>query len=479
VGAKVWDAATGEPKQEFPAVGVCQVGFSPDGPWFVTNGGNRVRLWRTGTWDEGPRLHEAGDGRGWAFSPDGRLLALGGHGRVRLVRPDTGVEVARLALPEQTKLEPLCFTPDGGELLVAGEDTEAIHIWDLRLIRAQLAELDIDWDDDPLPPAGPPGTDTPRAVEFVGVPRIQELLSLRGHTNAVTCAVFSPDGKQRLASASRDGTVRVWDTATRQELLTLRGHTSTVWRVVFSPDSKRLVSASWDATVKVWDPETGQELLTLPGNAKPVSEVCFSPSGKRLATASGGWDAQRKYHQGEVKVWDAETGQELLTMQGNNGGLLSVSWSADGKRLAGAGYDKAVKVWDAETGQELLVLGGHTARVWSIAFSPDGKRLASAGDDSTVMVWDVERGQEVLALKRHTNSVVSVSWSPDGKRLASAGWDQTVQVWDAETGHEDLALGGHGGTVSCVSWSADGKRLATADYDKTVRIWDVDKEGPP
>jgi Flp pilus assembly protein TadD len=175
--AKVWDAATGRLERQFPVAGSCSVHFSPDGRWFFTASGT-VKLWRTGTWEEGPQLHASGDGWSAAFSPDSRLLALGGLGRVRLVRPDSGAEVARLTLSEQTSLHPLCFTPDGAELIVKGEDTQAIHIWDLRLIRAQLAKLGLDWNDPTLPaeskkPAVPP------TVEFVGADLVADVQKLR------------------------------------------------------------------------------------------------------------------------------------------------------------------------------------------------------------------------------------------------------------------------------------------------------------
>jgi tetratricopeptide (TPR) repeat protein len=191
--ARVWDAATGRLVKKLALDGPCAVGFSPDSRWLVTGGGG-TRLWRAGTWDVGPRVLVEGDGEGWAFSPDGRLLALGGHGRVRLVRPDTGAEVARLALREQTKFEPMCFTPDGGELLVQGEDTEAVHVWDLRLIRRQLVKLRLDWDDPALPepasnqePTRKQGADALRAppkVEFVGADLVADVQKMRQYRMA-------------------------------------------------------------------------------------------------------------------------------------------------------------------------------------------------------------------------------------------------------------------------------------------------------
>jgi WD40 repeat protein len=153
VGAKVWEAETGRHVVDLPVSGLCGVRFSPDGKWLVTNAGG-FRIWEVGTWREGPVLGGPANHGVLAFSPDGKLLALGDDpGVVRLVVPDTGKEIARLTAPEQTRLKPHCFTPDGGQLITLGWDSEAIHIFDLRAIREQLKELGLDWDAEPLPPA--------------------------------------------------------------------------------------------------------------------------------------------------------------------------------------------------------------------------------------------------------------------------------------------------------------------------------------
>ena len=154
---------------------------------------------------------------------------------------------------------------------------------------------------------------------------------------------------------------------------TLRGHANYVDDVAFSPDGKRLATASVDQTAKVWDAESGKELLTLGGHSNYVDGVAFSPDGKRLATAS--WD-------NTAKVWDAESGKELLTLRGHTDSVRGVAFSPDGKRLATASYDHTAKVWDAESGKELLTLGAHSNHVSGVAFSPVGKRLATASADN-------------------------------------------------------------------------------------------------
>ena len=200
--------------------------------------------------------------------------------------------------------------------------------------------------------------------------------------------------------------------------------------MAYSPDGKRLASGSgtWDATkrafvsgeVKLWDAQTGQEMRTLKGHTAMVVSVAFSPDGKRLASGSG--DDTNRYppRPGEVKVWDAQTGQELLSLQGGR----SVAFSPDGKRLASARLGRDVKVWDAQTGQETPHLeGAHVAAPWRSARTASGWRVAvthPTTGSSEIKVWDAQTGQELLTFQGSTGHVYSVAFSPDGKRLTSS-----------------------------------------------------------
>jgi WD40 repeat protein len=352
----------------------------------------------------------------------------------------------------------------------------------------------------------PAGKRDPRGWEWYYQHRLcqLELRTLRGHTGAVTSVAFNQDGS-RLASASQDGTIKVWDAANGQELLKLKGLTDWIYDVAFSPDGSRLASGSDDQTIMVWNTANGQELLKLEGHTGVVLHVAFSPDGNRLASSSADgtlkiWDTANgqvlhtfKRQPGPVwsvafspdgsrlasteektiRVWDTANGQELFELKGHTGLVESVAFNPDGNRLASASGDGTIKVWDTVSRQELRSLEGHTGPLRRVAFSPDGSRLASAGRDQTIKVWDAATGRMLRTLKGHTNVVESVAFSPDGSRLASASWDLTIKVWEAASGQEQRTLKGHTGAVLSVAFSLDGSRLASASQDQTIKVWET------
>jgi WD40 repeat protein/tRNA A-37 threonylcarbamoyl transferase component Bud32 len=288
-------------------------------------------------------------------------------------------------------------------------------------------------------------------------------------TGEVWCAAFRPPDGRWLVTGDRSGRLSVWDTATRQMVRTLGRHTDTVRDVAFSPDGRHLASASQDKTVKVWDATTGQLLHDLSEHEGEVIAVAFSPDGQRLA--SGSLDAS-------VKIWDTTTGKPIHTLRGHTGPVEGVAFSPDGRRLASASRDRTVKVWAVTTGQETLTLHGHVLQAYGVAFLDGGRRLASVNSDKTLKIWDAGTGQVVLTL-RHTHELRGLACSPDGRRLASVGADRTTKIWDATplvgvaAGQEILTLRGHTDQVWGVAFSPDGRRLASAGRDWTVRVWDA------
>ena len=284
-------------------------------------------------------------------------------------------------------------------------------------------------------------------------------LTLRGHDAEVWTVAYSPDG-MRLATASQDGTAKVWDAVSGEELLTLRGHTQGgVNFIVFSPDGTRLATAGDDQTARVWDAATGQELLTLVGHSNLVVSVAFSPDGKRLASASGDTT---------VIVWDLASGVNLLTLTDHTDLVLSVAFSPDGTRLAGGSFDGTIIVWDASTGENLLSIPGVV-----FAFSPDGNRLVADAMGIYAKIWDAVTGEELLTLQGHRNNISFVAFSPDGKNVVTTSLDQTAITWDAGTGQSLITLSGHTGIVGGAAFSPDGMHLATASNDGTARVWSL------
>lgn len=204
----------------------------------------------------------------------------------------------------------------------------------------------------------------------------------------------------------------------------LRGHDDRVWSVAWSPDGTRVASASRDGDVRIWDPTDGTVAATLSGHDGWVRHVAWSPDGTRVASAS---------HDGTVRVWEPRTGLQVMLLNVPQSAVRAMAWSPDGGHLAALSRDREVQVWDIAQGVEAAVLSGHDGWVWSIAWSPDGQVLATASADRTVRLWAPLAGQELCVAAVHTDEIWDVAWSPDGTRLATASHDRTVRVWEAVT----------------------------------------------
>jgi WD40 repeat protein len=242
--------------------------------------------------------------------------------------------------------------------------------------------------------------DAPPVLKVWDVETAAELASLRGHTKVLWALRFSRDGRYLASAAWGPGTptheVKVWDAAGGRQLAGWTGD-GRVWGLDFSPDGRLLAAAGPGRSVTVVDWRTREAVLDAAGGGQAVS-VVFSPDGKQLATAELGGDA--------VKIWNVTGGDSRAvgrprhTLRGFNQ-PFSLAYSPDGRpagwppRLAAVSRD-AVKVWDAETGHEVLTLRGAPRRHWDpmfnpqVTFSPNGRRLAATSWDKTVSVWEAE-----------------------------------------------------------------------------------------
>ena len=261
-----------------------------------------------------------------------------------------------------------------------------------------------------------------------------------------------------------DGTVKVWDVISGEEVLT--NQSDGRWAVSISPDGK-LIASDGTKILKVWETDNGNQKLTLTGHST-INSVAFSRNGRWIV--SGGVS-------GEVIVWDATSGEATFTLKGHTDSVLSLVFSADGKRMASASK-MAVKIWDAEKWVELLTINEHSdaATVRTVSFSPDGRRIVSGSDVHTVKVWDTESGEELVTYKGHTLMVSSVSFSRDGRRIISGGWDGAIHIWEADSRRALLTLKGHTRDVHNLQFSQDGHRIISGSRDTTVRVWDARPE---
>ncbi len=266
---------------------------------------------------------------------------------------------------------------------------------------------------------------------------------------------FSPDGS-RLATASADETVKVWDSTNGELLFTVAGHA-----VAFRPDGKELATILSDRTVRLWDAETGNE-IPLPGPIDAGDGLMFSPEGSRLVTVTP---------VNLPRIWDLRTAQEVASFPGHTDYVSFAFFSPNGARLLSTSDDGTARVWNAATGEELFQLAGHPGWVWTAAFSPNGRRIVTISENQAV-IWDAATGEKLFTLNG-MNALYAAAFSPDRTRLATGGLDRKVKIWDAASGSELFTLAGHTGAVFSLAFSPDGTRLATGSDDGTVRIWDL------
>ncbi|HZU95091.1 MAG TPA: protein kinase, partial [Planctomycetota bacterium] len=335
------------------------------------------------------------------------------------------------------------------------------------------------------------------ATTHAGVSAVVDLASerprvlLRGQTRQIYSGRFFPDG-QRAATASDDGTVCAWDTATGKQLWS-RPTGGCAFVCAVSPDGTKVFSGgcrtwddkSWEAdptpesqappggregfAIQIWDAATGAPAGTLVGPRKIVHGMSVSGDGTRVA--SGGYDCA-------VRVWDVGSGKLLRTLEGHRGPMRAVRFVGRSKLVTGTyGPDRSIRLWDLarkERGEEVATLAEVPENLTGfndIAVSADGKRFVSQGSEG-VRLWDFEAGKELSALVGHSRQVTGAALTKDGKVAVTASLDGTVRVWDVEHQTERVLNPGSGGVLA-LALSPDGSQALTAHEKGALLLWDV------
>jgi WD40 repeat protein len=282
-------------------------------------------------------------------------------------------------------------------------------------------------------------------------------------------AALSPNGSM-LATGRADGSVEVWDLASRRVHFVVPSSSTTALpaggQVAFGAGNLLAVAVSHG--VQLWDVSTKQQVRAV-DDGTPPTDLAFDRTGARLAAVGG---------DGLARVWDTATAKPVaeivIGQAGRPGSTFAVAFDPGEDRLATGGADGLVTLWDLKTGQALQSLAAHHHdQVIGIAFSPRGDLLVTAGQDYVARIWNVKTGQPLATLSGHANSVMWAGFTPDEKRLATGSADGTAKIWDVATGNLLLTLTGQKSPIPAAAFDASGRGLYTAGWDGTVRLWDV------
>lgn len=259
----------------------------------------------------------------------------------------------------------------------------------------------------------------------------------------------------------------------------LRGHKDVIGRISWSPDGLRLASPSRDQTIRVWDIESGKCLAILQGHNSWVNSVSWSIKYNLLASGSD---------DKTIRFWNTKTWKNLNMQFKHDDRVNSVSWSPDGQRLASGSNDNTIRIWNIKSKKHPVLLRGHANSVTCVSWSSDGQRLASGSFDNTIRIWNTLTGITERRLINHSNEIHSVAWAPNQSLLASCArgdkiliWngqfdpiDEIVTLWEGEPDKPIKVIDGPASSIECLSFSSDGIMFASKCSDNAIRFFRTD-----
>lgn len=363
-----------------------------------------------------------------SFSPDGRYLASGsGDTTVRFW--DVNTETPQFVCKGHKHwVLTIVWSPDGNKL-ASGCKNGQIFLWD------------------------------PASGKQIGKP-------LTGHKQWITCLVWEPlhlnPECRKLASSSKDTTIRIWDVILGQTFITLSGHTQSITCIKWG-GTGLLYSASQDRTIKVWRTDDGVLCRTLQGHAHWVNTLALSTD---YVMRTGSFDPR---HADVVYMEVTDTKEELSEKALKR---YTTVKGADPERLVSGSDDFTLFLWCPESDKQPVArMTGHQQLINDVRFSPDARLIASASFDKSIKLWEGRTGKYLGSLRGHVQAVYQVAWSADSRLLVSGSADSTLKLWDVATKKLSLDLPGHADEIYAVDWSPDGQRVVTGGKDKVLKLW--------
>ncbi|MEO1497967.1 MAG: protein kinase [Planctomycetota bacterium] len=378
----------------------------------------------------------------------------------------TGKEIKALVLKHPDWVTTLDVSPDGGHAVTACADG-AVRRWRLAdatvLQRTSVASGVTNAV--ALHPSGDKALLTSAsqgAVDEWRFDRAESTAVLAEATgaSAVWSAAYGPGDDTVVLVGGNDA--ELWRRAPAERLMRFSPH-GAVADAAISPDGSTIATASWDGSVKLWDAATGKPTRRLEALHRGyLNRVEFVEDGNALLTAGD---------DGAARLTPLNDADRSAGVFDHGSRVLDTAHHASSNRVATAGADGAVRLWDASRREHVQTLRSGSAAVLAVAFSPDGAFVGGGSEDSTATVWNATSGEVVHRLSAHTAGVTSVAFSPDGARLVTGSRDGAARVWDARTGKEVLTLAGHADEITRVGFHPRGGAILSASRDGSAIVW--------
>ncbi|KAG6710889.1 hypothetical protein I3842_05G025700 [Carya illinoinensis] len=397
-----------------------------------------------------------------AFSPDGKHLASGsGDTTVRLWDLNTQTPLFTCTGHKNWVLC-IAWSPDGKHL-VSGSKAGEFNAGTLKQGSHQAIHLLFSfpcWMSDAIS-RNVRFTRQKHALYCFGREDITFFIFFKeGHKKWITGISWEPAHLnapcRRFVSASKDGDARIWDVSLRKCIISLSGHTLAVTCVKWGGDGV-IYTGSQDCTIKVWETTQGKLIKELKGHGHWVNSLALSTE---YVLRTGAFDHTSK-HYSSPKEMKKVALERYNKMKGNGP-----------ERLVSGSDDFTMFLWEPSVSKHPKTrMTGHQQLVNHVYFSPDGQWVASASFDKSVKLWNGTTGKFVAAFRGHVGPVYQISWSADSRLLLSGSKDSTLKVWDIRTHKLKQDLPGHADEVYAVDWSPDGEKVASGGKDRVLKLW--------